>query len=203
MLGFFSGANNFVLIKQCVIWPEWTVRASSWHGDVPESPCVDTWTTSCLVKLHQHDLLDLHTTHNWFPPHNLPPPLSHPDPMLVSLSNLLFSFLSTVLSNNIVFPLSLSLSFIPHLTLSFLCMWFVLPHPFLSLLIYILSLSLFLHSSLPPSLPLSSLSASLAGYSLQWVSIMEAGSGAAAAVGSAALGLLGSTATSSHDILDR
>nr|XP_020469159.1 rho GTPase-activating protein 32-like isoform X2 [Monopterus albus] len=32
---------------------------------------------------------------------------------------------------------------------------------------------------------------------------MEAGSGAAAAVGSAALGLLGSTATSSHDILDR
>lgn len=148
----------------------------------------------------------LHTI-DYTPPHNLPPPLSHPDPMLVSLSNLLFSFLSTVLSNNIVFPLSLSLSFIPHLTLSFLCMWFVLPHPFLSLLIYIfslsLSLSLFLHSSLPPSLPLSSLSASLAGYSLQWVSIMEAGSGAAAAVGSAALGLLGSTATSSHDILDR
>uniref|UniRef100_A0A667ZWJ5 Rho GTPase-activating protein 32 n=1 Tax=Myripristis murdjan TaxID=586833 RepID=A0A667ZWJ5_9TELE len=32
---------------------------------------------------------------------------------------------------------------------------------------------------------------------------MEAGSGAAAAVGSAALGLLGATATSSHDILDR
>ncbi|KAJ0004201.1 hypothetical protein NQD34_010415 [Periophthalmus magnuspinnatus] len=32
---------------------------------------------------------------------------------------------------------------------------------------------------------------------------MEAGSGAAAVVGSAALGLLGATATSSHDILDR
>lgn len=61
------------------------------------------------------------------------------------------------------------------------------------------------HPPLPSRpLPLSpSLSASLAGCSLQWVSIMEAGSGAAAAVGSAALGLLGATATSSHDILDR
>lgn len=75
-------------------------------------------------------------------------------------------------------------------------MWFLLSRSSFSLLIYLFTP--------PPSLPtFPSLSASLAGGSLQWVSIMEAGSGAAAAVGSAALGLLGATATSSHDILDR
>lgn len=68
---------------------------------------------------------------------------------------------------------------------------------------------IFLPPDLPPGfshsvLPLPpSLSVSLAGCTLQWVNIMEAGSGAAAVVGSAALGLLGTAATSSYDIVDR
>lgn len=152
-----------------------------------------------MQSFHQCDLFDLQTTrsiNDFFPPPILV--LSSFSP--ANLHNSSFSqpcLLSLIIPHNLLspcfFPSSSSLSSL-HVNFFF----FFLSHWSLSLLISLLT------SSLPLSLiPFPSLSASLAGCSLQWVSIMEAGSGAAAAVGSAALGLLGATATSSHDILDR
>lgn len=117
-------------------------------------------------------------SHANLPPHFLFSPFYH-TAFSQSLSPL--SLFHTFLSPSALFPRHPPSWF-------YLC--FLLSHSSFSLLIYLYT---------PPP----SRSASLAGCSLQWVSIMEAGSGAAAAVGSAALGLLGATATSSHDILDR
>lgn len=149
---------------------------------------------SCYAMLLLSDWFDLHMQLMISP--SLPILFSHPSPMKISLLIPLQLFFFTVLSPLSLFPTHLFL-FLPPAILPLLptcdffyhaCLfpsWSTSSHP-------------------PPSLPtFPSLSASLAGGSLQWVSIMEAGSGAAAAVGSAALGLLGATATSSHDILDR
>lgn len=144
--------------------------------------------TKCKVNLFLFFFYHPNLTH---PP--TPPCLRTSFPVYL-LHHIMFSVLSLFL-----FPTFLSIPLLsPPLSSSY--MWFL----FISFLF--LPLALPLHILPLPSrpLPLSpSLSASLAGFSLQWVSIMEAGSGAAAAVGSAALGLLGATATSSHDILDR
>lgn len=166
---------------------------------VPESPCVNTKVESCFTKLHQHALFDLQTTHtinDFFLPHQpcslilLPCQSLHSFPSFLHLSFPVFSPLSHCSPHSSFHLLfSLSSSLLPLHVISFISFVFLPP-------------DLPLHTPLP-SLCLPSLSVSLAGCSLQWVSIMEAGSGAAAAVGSAALGLLGATATSSHDILDR
>lgn len=150
-------------------------------------------STTCLIYVLHRQLMIFFS---------LPP--THPCSLIPLSCQSSRSFSSFLFSPLIFFSLVTSL-IIPHIPLS-LC--FLPCHPpsclYMWFLLYRLSPS-WSTSSHPPSLslPLPSLSASLAGCSLQWVSIMEAGSGAAAAVGSAALGLLGATATSSHDILDR
>lgn len=155
-----------------------------------------------ILSCKSHDLSGLLTKVNLFLFFFYHPNLTHPPTPPVFAHLFLCTFYTTSCSQSCLFSYSPhsspSLCFPPPLSSSY--MWFL----FISFLF--LPLALPLHILPLPSrpLPLSpSLSASLAGFSLQWVSIMEAGSGAAAAVGSAALGLLGATATSSHDILDR
>ena len=172
---------------------------------VPESPCVNTEVKSCSAKLHQHDLFDLQTTqtiNDFF--FSLPPTL--PCSLILLSCQSSRSFSSFLFSPLIFFAVFSPLSLLPTFLSPFAFSPVILPLASTCDFFYIVHLSpSWSTSSHPPSLslPLPSLSASLAGCSLQWVSIMEAGSGAAAAVGSAALGLLGATATSSHDILDR
>lgn len=167
----------FSRVCMCVLTVEWNLACrapSQWLFDL-QTTHTRTHTQLIIVFSCPCSFIFLCQSSCWF--------------SLFSIFTVLFPLLATFLS-----PLTSSL----HLPLSFLHMWFILSHSCFSLLIY-------LFTSFPPSfsVPLPSLFASLAGCSLQWVSIMEAGSGAAAAVGSAALGLLGVTTTSSHDILDR